>query len=129
MNANQLETWAAKCASHLTDDLPRSAITEKVREAAALLTGIKAGLTAVTPDGHEIACSVDAQLGSALLSLRMLADRLQLGAVYELTRTVEVDDDLVDATSPMYALTGDQLAAIRAAGFRAGVEAREPVLA
>lgn len=129
MNAVQLTEWANRAATNISDPYDRGAVAEKVREAAALLTGIKAGLTAATPDGHEIASAVDAQLGSALLSLRMLADRLQLGAVYEPTRTVEVDDDLVDATSPMYALTGDQLAAIRAASFRAGVEAREPVLA
>jgi hypothetical protein len=110
MNANQLETWAAQ-----------------VRESAALLADIQSGLTAAAPHNHDIAASVAAQLGTALLGLRLFADRLELDAVYEPSHPAEVDDDLVDATGPMYAITADQLTAMRTAAFRAGLEAREPV--
>lgn len=126
MNANQIETWAAKCAANITDPYDRAAIAEKVREAAALIGGIGAGLTAGAPDGYLIVTCVAAELGTTRLGLRLLADRLQLGATYEPDIPVG-DDDLVDVTRPLYAYTAGQLAAVRAASYRAGIEAREPV--
>lgn len=110
MNATQLERFAHRAAANIVDPLCRAAFAEKHREAAALIAGTLAGLNAGCPDGHDVAAAVDAQLGTALLSLRMVADRIEAGTVYTPTAIEHPGSDLVDETGPLYAFTAEQLA-------------------
>jgi hypothetical protein len=51
----------------------------------------------------------------------MLVDRIAIGNVFE-PAIKPCNDDLVDDAEPIYPVTRTQIAAIRAAGFRAGLE-------
>lgn len=123
------EVKARRSAANIGDSLSRTALAVQLGDAAALLAGIEAGLRDATPDGRQVACTVAAQLGNALLSLRMLTDRIAAGSVFEPVEPPHTVDDLIDDTEPMYAVTSSHLAAVRAAGFRAGLEQRESVSA
>jgi hypothetical protein len=96
------------------------ATTNPAIAAASILEQIKADLDAGCPDGRQVACTVEAQLGTALLALRMLADRIAAGAVYETPAAPVERDELVDESPALYAHTADQLAARDDAVWRAG---------
>lgn len=128
MSTDQIEVAARRSAANINDSLSRAALTAQLTDAITFLSGVEAGLHEATSDGLQVACIVDAQLGTALFALRMLADRIAAGNIFE-AAYVETGDDLVDETGPMYALSGVQLDEIRGASFRAGLEARESVLA
>jgi hypothetical protein len=95
------------------------ATTNPAAAAAAILEQIKADLANGRPGGQQIACTVEAQLGTALLALWMLADRIDLGTVYETPAAPVERDELVDESPALYAYTADQLAARDAAVRRA----------
>lgn len=106
-----MSTAARRSAANVADPLSRAALAAQFRDAAALADATLGGLTAGCPDGHEVAAVVAAQLGTALLSLRMVADRLEAGAVYASAMAECPENNLVEETGPLYAFTADQLAA------------------
>lgn len=88
-----------------------NATADQLRTAATLAADTLAGLRANCPAGAEVAASVEAQLATAELALRLAADRLELGAVYDTPTARRSVSDLVDDTGPLYALTDVQLTA------------------
>jgi hypothetical protein len=111
MTTSQIEANARRSAANIGDSPSRTALAVQLADAVALLSGIEAGLHDATPDGLQVACTVEAQLGTALLSLRMVADRIAAGAVHTPATVERPTGDLVDETGPLYAFTADQLAA------------------
>jgi hypothetical protein len=83
MNANQSRDFAHRSAANIGDPLARAALAEKFRESAALLVGADSGLAAAAPAGKQATPGVSSEIATALLALRMLADRIASGDVFE----------------------------------------------
>jgi hypothetical protein len=123
VNTDQVEANARRSAANLADSLSRAALTAQFADTIAFLAGVEAGLRDGTPADSQIACTVDAQSGVALAAVRLLAARITSSNAYEPLTVASVNDDLVEATGPLYALTAVQVDAIRDAAFRAGQNA------
>jgi hypothetical protein len=105
----------------------RDTLTARLADALALISGIAAGLHRAAPDaGLDVAAAVDSSLFLARTALTDLAERMDSGDLWQShqeTAEIEayrIDEELVDRTDPLYALTGSQLADRERAAFEAG---------